>query len=297
MNTKKFSDAMSELDIKYVDEATNYKKKVKRPAWLKWGAMAACLCLVVSIAIPALNSKVGSDGQEDVVNAIVALEFNGMFYEAVNIPEVLKKYGLPTEITADIAGEHISYLESDGGAGYNCTVTETDIELYQYAPSPCDGVLVLRDGDTWYVALFCNFYELDSNTVVAMTELYRVYGIECAEDIASITEMGKNNDKEIGKPVTDSLEISEFYDITISLPSYGNDDFQELTFSGVPEEEQQAFHSAFADDRRNLRIETTEGLRFFIDFYPSYDWLESGGTLSYYRINEQMYDWISRNLE
>ncbi len=27
MNSKKFSEAMSELDSKYVDEAVNYKKK------------------------------------------------------------------------------------------------------------------------------------------------------------------------------------------------------------------------------------------------------------------------------
>lgn len=37
MNAKKFSDAMSELDTKYVDEALNYKKKAKRPSWIKWG--------------------------------------------------------------------------------------------------------------------------------------------------------------------------------------------------------------------------------------------------------------------
>ena len=30
MNTKKFSDAMSEIDSKYVDEALNYKKKMKK---------------------------------------------------------------------------------------------------------------------------------------------------------------------------------------------------------------------------------------------------------------------------
>ena len=43
MNAKKFSDAMSELDTKYVDEALNYKKKAKRPSWIKWGAMACLL--------------------------------------------------------------------------------------------------------------------------------------------------------------------------------------------------------------------------------------------------------------
>ena len=30
MNAKKFSDAMSELDTKYVEEALNYKKKAKK---------------------------------------------------------------------------------------------------------------------------------------------------------------------------------------------------------------------------------------------------------------------------
>ena len=48
MNAKKFSDAMSELDNKYIDEALNYKKKVKKPIWIKWGAMVASLLLVFS---------------------------------------------------------------------------------------------------------------------------------------------------------------------------------------------------------------------------------------------------------
>jgi hypothetical protein len=57
MNVKKFSDAMSELDTKYVDEALNYKKKMKKPAWIKWGVMAACLCLIICVAtIPHLLS-------------------------------------------------------------------------------------------------------------------------------------------------------------------------------------------------------------------------------------------------
>ena len=51
MNAKKFSDAMSELDTKYVDEALNYKKKMKKPVWIKWGVMAACLCLIICVEI------------------------------------------------------------------------------------------------------------------------------------------------------------------------------------------------------------------------------------------------------
>ena len=48
MNSEKFSQAMSEIDSKYVDEAFNYKKNVKKPHWIKRGAIAACLCLVLS---------------------------------------------------------------------------------------------------------------------------------------------------------------------------------------------------------------------------------------------------------
>ena len=64
MNAKKFSDAMSELDTKYVDEALNYKKKAgkkkKKQNWTKWGAMAACLCLVIVCAF-ALPRFIGND--------------------------------------------------------------------------------------------------------------------------------------------------------------------------------------------------------------------------------------------
>lgn len=48
MNSKKFSEAMSELDSKYIDEAIHYKKKAKNPVWVKSGAAAACLVLMLA---------------------------------------------------------------------------------------------------------------------------------------------------------------------------------------------------------------------------------------------------------
>ena len=56
MNAKKFSDAMSELDTKYVDEALNYKKKAKKPGWVKWGAMAACFALIAVLGVGVFQS-------------------------------------------------------------------------------------------------------------------------------------------------------------------------------------------------------------------------------------------------
>ena len=57
MNAKKFSEAMSEVDDKYYEEAINYKKRAKKPVWAKWGTVAACLCLVLGavFTVPKLT--------------------------------------------------------------------------------------------------------------------------------------------------------------------------------------------------------------------------------------------------
>lgn len=294
MTNENILDAIGGINENAVQDAKAYKRP-KSKRWFRWGAMAACLCLVVGIAIPILHHKGGIDHQ-DPLQDTAAFELNGKFYEVVETPEVLEKYGLPSKITEDVAGDHVAYLKSDGDDSYECTPIETDMELYQYNPAASDGVYVLRNGETWCAALFCNFYQFDSNTNCSLTELYRVYGIESADDIASITEMDNNNENETGTPVVERQEITEFYNMTIALASYGNDDFQAEVFDGIPEENQQEAHSAFAENQRNLRIETKDGLRFFIAFYPSYNWIYGGGTMSYFKIDNQMRNWIERNV-
>ena len=294
MTNENILDAIGGINENAVQDAKAYKRP-KSKRWFRWGAMAACLCLVVGIAIPILHHKGGIDHQ-DPLQDTAAFELNGKFYEVVETPEVLEKYGLPSKITEDVAGDHVAYLKSDGDDSYECTPIETDMELYQYNPAASDGVYVLRNGETWCVALFCNFYQFDSNTNCSLTELYRVYGIESADDIKSITEMDNNNENETGTPVVERQEITEFYNMTIALGSYGNDDFQAEVFGNIPEEKQQEAHSAFAENQRNLRVETKDGLHFFIAFYPSYNWIYGGGTMSYFKIDNQMRNWIERNV-
>ena len=290
MTNENILDAIGGINENAVQDAKAYKRP-KSKRWFRWGAMAACLCLVVGIAIPILHHKGGIDHQ-DPLQYTAAFELNGKFYEVVETPEVLEKYGLPSKITEDVAGDHVAYLKSDGDDSYECTPIETDMELYQYNPAASDGVYVLRNGETWCAALFCNFYQFDSNTNCSLTELYRVYGIESADDIKSITEMDNNNENETGTPVVERQEITEFYNMTIALGSYGNDDFQAEVFGNIPEEKLQEAHSAFAENQRNLRVETKDGLRFFIAFYPSYNWIYGGGTMSYFKIDNQMRNWI-----
>ena len=297
MTNENILDAIGGINEKAVQDAKAYKRP-KSKRWFRWGAMAACLCLVIGIAIPILHHKgKGGIDHQDPLQDTAAFELNGKFYEVVETPEVLEKYGLPSKITEDVAGDHVAYLKSDGDdSSYECTPIETDMELYQYNPAASDGVYVLRDGEAWYAALFCNFYQFDSNTNCSLTELYRVYGIESADDIKSITEMDNNNENETGTPVVERQEITEFYNMTIALGSYGNDDFQAEVFGNIPEEKLQEAHSAVAENQRNLRVETKDGLRFFIAFYPSYNWIYGGGTMSYFKIDNQMRNWIERNV-
>lgn len=65
MNAKRFSDAMSELDSKYIKEALNYKKdinqKKKKSGWMKWGLTAACLALIIITVTTAVAVSMGHD--------------------------------------------------------------------------------------------------------------------------------------------------------------------------------------------------------------------------------------------
>lgn len=57
MNAKKFSDAMNELDTKYIEEALKYKKKVQKTVWIKWGSMAACLLIIIGCVFMTQRSN------------------------------------------------------------------------------------------------------------------------------------------------------------------------------------------------------------------------------------------------
>lgn len=55
MTNEKLYEVLGDINEKHVKEAREYRK-AKKPVWLKWGAMAACLCLVVGLTtvIPSL---------------------------------------------------------------------------------------------------------------------------------------------------------------------------------------------------------------------------------------------------
>ena len=82
MNSKKFSEAMGELDSKYVDEALSYKK-AKKTVGARLGLTAACLAVVVaigSIRIPfhgGMDVSAYAHGTDEEITAVGAVMSGG----------------------------------------------------------------------------------------------------------------------------------------------------------------------------------------------------------------------------
>ena len=67
MKKENISDALNNIDFDMVEdvyESTKQKKKSNKSLWLKWGAIAACLCLLVTGGI--LGNMFRSPGTPDV---------------------------------------------------------------------------------------------------------------------------------------------------------------------------------------------------------------------------------------
>lgn len=295
MNKDHVIDAFAGIDEDMIQDVDVLRSKKRRPVWLKWGALAACLCLLATIAIPVIKYKggFGIQGPDDYISEQMALlYYQGALYECCTNPQALERLGLPAEITPDLAGAHVANIEMGGNPDYQECVSPTDKELFEYAPVPSRAVYILRDGDTYMAVVFCRtYFPDDPNAYSEMSEVYRFYNIEDADDIASITQMDWHRDKIIGSEITDVNVVADFYALTTDIANFismDNDAFQDRVFGDVPEENTQEAHNAFADDLKILRIETEEGLRFFINVYPNYGYVYCGKAMAYYQITPEL---------
>ena len=62
MKEKRLLKALGQVDADYIEEASP-TQQTKRPRWMKWSVLAACLCLVVFSAINFLP-HMGNEGNE-----------------------------------------------------------------------------------------------------------------------------------------------------------------------------------------------------------------------------------------
>ena len=114
MNVKRFSEAMGELDSKYVDEALNYsagKKRARRTIrWIRLGTIAACLCgaFIIGEVIQSPVSHVVTESGLLTITAYAASSDKELIMqEGIALPDEYRwslamssRPGVPLELTA-----------------------------------------------------------------------------------------------------------------------------------------------------------------------------------------------------
>lgn len=61
MKNKRLLNIIGEIDERHIKEAAPQEKKTQRPAWMKWGAMAASMLLILLIGVPYVFNNDGAE--------------------------------------------------------------------------------------------------------------------------------------------------------------------------------------------------------------------------------------------
>ena len=89
MNGKDFFEAMSYVDERFVDEAENGKiPKTTGSLWIRWGSLAACLCLMV-LAVYGLRPYWDRTATEGILIEDVQEFVNGTPGSIPEVPSVI----------------------------------------------------------------------------------------------------------------------------------------------------------------------------------------------------------------
>lgn len=82
MNTRKFSDAISEVDDKYYEEAANYQSRRKKNTWIACGIIAAMLAIMVYAGTRFFPQKAPETAAERPMLTISENVSDGMGFES-----------------------------------------------------------------------------------------------------------------------------------------------------------------------------------------------------------------------
>lgn len=263
---------------------------------------------MLGIGIPFAKDLLISQDWKQTVDAVMMIEYENAYLEIIENPETIEKYGLEKEITENIIGEHIVYLQKETPdserSDYIVSDGKTDTELLEYAPAAYRAVRIFRDGDKYYYALFCN-YHVKSNESLPIKNALEVYGINDASDIVSITPAkGNGTWKASGKAITDRVAITEFFNELSALTAFCFDDYHDIVFAdelkkveGTGGDIGTEAYTREADDKKDLIIETKSGLRFAIYYFPSYGWIYISATMTHYQMSPEIAEWFESNIK
>lgn len=100
MKTDKLIDAIGDIDDKIITEAENPPKS-RKMIWVKWVAVAACFCIVVSctaVMIPVLMGRASAKSREPgMADEMFMVEMNNELPDVNYASEINGKYNLQND--------------------------------------------------------------------------------------------------------------------------------------------------------------------------------------------------------
>jgi hypothetical protein len=219
MTSETLYEVLGDINDKHIGEAHRAAAKAKRPAWVKWGAVAACLCLAAMGGVWK--------------NGLSPKNFNAMLAE--QSADTTMHY-TETSIGDRVAGYYEVTLRHAALEKYLGEMYAQTGEVTWYYPSDADNLkYLIREQSDGALSLweFGDFVVEDGETYTYGEVLSLVYGVESAEDIVSITgapsradntDLGQQIQKEIGTHTdSDRADIAAFYDIVKEVVCFGAD--------------------------------------------------------------------------
>ncbi len=114
MTNEKLYEVLGDINEKYVSEARVYQK-AKKPIWVKWGAIVACLCLMIALTAFAI----------DIIQYNAAVDY-------------LNSLGIVVEDLSDYSHKEIKEAVKTIDAGESSPLTEEILSLIPENKEPLD---------------------------------------------------------------------------------------------------------------------------------------------------------------
>lgn len=86
MTKENLYEILGDINENYVKEAEAIKK-TRKPSWVKWGVMVACLCLVIigALITPDMQSEPNEPTQPDRTNLLIVNEAENVIHTDMDV--------------------------------------------------------------------------------------------------------------------------------------------------------------------------------------------------------------------
>lgn len=296
MKKEDLFEAIGDIDDDLVSHAEDFSVTGTKFTWRQMTLAVACVIVMVSAVVPFAVAAVqgrpwisvllpwqekGSDHPDDpdalplysskepyLENIII---YNRAYYSYLDMSnrENLDKLNLPHEIRETDLRGIVGEAETDQGK---------PVKLYEYM-SGQQAVYIAECEGKYAFAVFCNRIRKDLYPCDTAQELFAIYGIHGAEEIACI---------EIGdRKLTSGGEIEKFYSALCSAQAMGNDEWNAVVFNGMSEKESNRLCITLADTAQEISVTSTAGIRANgLTYYPTIQYVE--WAINYYRLKESI---------